>query len=264
MNRTTTFLGSLLSIICLLGTLFLPIPEQSAYAKPKKASSYSIIILSHYSKSLAIGDEFDLIAVSSSTKRISFKSSKSSVASVNSYGHVIAKKSGTAVITAKNAGGEASCRITVTPTNIQLSSNNISLDVGYYAKLDASSSNGHPVTFRSSRSSIATISSTGKIFAKKPGITTVTVCCDDTKITCKIWVKSPIVTLSSTSVTLSCGETTKLTCTSTSRSMPKWKTSKKSVATVDVNGTVSAIKRGSAAISVTIDGVTKSCIVTVE
>lgn len=262
MNRTATFIGSLLSIICLFGTLIIPIQEESAYAK--SASGYSILVLSHYSRTLAIGGEFDLIAISSSTKRVTFKSSKSSVASVSSYGHVIAKKSGTAVITAKNAGSEACCRITVTPTSIRLSSKNISLDAGYYAQLDAVSSNGHPVTFRSSKSSIATISPTGKIYAKKPGISTITVCCDDTKVTCKVRVKSPIVTLSSTSLSLSCGETKQLTYTSTSRGMPKWKSNKKSVATVDSNGTVTAIKSGTATISVTIDGVTKNCIVTVE
>lgn len=264
MRRTAKIILSILfgSLICLSGTIFIPIQEVSAYETA--TSGYSILVLSHYSKSLAIGDEFDLIAIASNTKRITFKSSKSSVAAVSSSGHVTAKKSGTAVITVKNAGVEACCRITVTPTSIRLSRKNISLDVGYYSQLDATSSNGHPVTFRSARSSIATISPAGKIYARKPGITTITVCCDDTKVTCKVRVKSPIITLSNTTLSLSCGETKQLTCTSTSRSMPKWKSSKRSVATVDPNGKVTALKPGTSTISVTINGVTKSCTVTVE
>lgn len=58
-----------------------------------------VIILTRYSKTMAIGEEFGLIAIASNGKQPTFKSSKSSIASVNTYGRVTAKKAGTCKIT---------------------------------------------------------------------------------------------------------------------------------------------------------------------
>ena len=56
----------------------------------------------------------------------------------------------------------------------------------------------------------------------------------------------------------------RLTVKSTSKSIPKWKSNKKSVATVDSNGLVTAMKNGVAFITATVDGVAKSCKITVR
>ena len=54
------------------------------------------------------------ITPGNSTDKVTFKSSKKSVATVNSKGVVTAKKKGTATITAKTTSGKtAKCKITV-------------------------------------------------------------------------------------------------------------------------------------------------------
>ena len=56
------------------------------------SSGYSFIILSRYNCNMKIGQSFFLAGIASNGKRITWKSSKSSIASVNTYGQVTAKK----------------------------------------------------------------------------------------------------------------------------------------------------------------------------
>jgi uncharacterized protein YjdB len=213
---------------------------------------------------MRIGEEYYLIAVTSTGKKPSFSSSNSTVASVNTYGKITAKKAGTATITAKISGGEASCKVKVEKTVITLSQKNISLENGYSTRLTAKVSTGHAATYKSSKTSVATVDEAGVITANKPGEATITVTADKTSVTCKVTVKEPTVKLNRTAVSLYRKQTVRLSVSSTSKSTPKWKTNKKSVATVDSDGTVTAIKNGTAIITVTVDGVSKTCEVTVK
>jgi uncharacterized protein YjdB len=213
---------------------------------------------------MQIGDEFYLIAVTSTGKTPTFSSSDKTVASVNTYGKVTAKKAGTATITAKITNGEASCKIKVTKTSITLSQTSISLENGYTARLKADVSTGHTPTYKSSKTSVASVDEDGLITANKPGEATITVTADKTSVTCKVKVKNPTVRLSKSSASLYRKGTVKLTVTKSSKSTPTWKSNKTSVATVDSDGTVTAIKNGTAIITVTVDGVSKTCEVTVK
>lgn len=56
------------------------------------AASPALVILSRYRATLKIGDSFTLAGIASNGKWVRFKSSKSAVASVNTYGRVTAKK----------------------------------------------------------------------------------------------------------------------------------------------------------------------------
>ncbi len=227
-------------------------------------SGYEFVVLNTFSKTLNIGDEFYLAAVTSTGKKPTFSSSDKSVASVNTYGKVTAKKAGTATITAKIKNGEASCKIKVNETTVQLSAKNISLEIGYSAKLKASVSTGHPVKFKSSKSSISSVSETGVIIAKKAGTATITATADKVSVGCKVTVKQPKLKINKSSVSLYRKGKVKLSATSTSKHAPKWKSNKKSVATVDENGMVTAVKNGTAIITATVDGVSKTCEVTVK
>lgn len=249
-----------LAVICMVSMLLVPGERTNVYA----ASGYEYVLLTHYSKTLKIGDAFYLTAVTSSGKKPKFTSSDSRVASVNTYGKVTAKKAGTATITAKTARGEAECKVTVAKTAIQLNQSNISLENGSAARLTAKVSTGHPVTFRSSKTSVATVDEKGLITAKKPGKTLITVMADGTSVKCRVTVKTPKVSLNRTAVSMYRKKTVKLSVQTTSKSIPKWKTNKKSVAVVDNNGTVTAVKNGTALITVTVDGVSKTCEITVK
>lgn len=244
----------MVSMLC-----FSHIGQEMVFAK----DIYALIALNTYQKTMNIGDEFYLLAVSTDGKKIRFSSSDSKVVSVNVYGLVTAKKSGTAKIMARTANGESVCRITVKQTAIELSQKQISMENGTVVKLSARVSTGHKPVFKSKRKSVASVDENGVITAIKPGETIITVSADYTSVTCKVTVNKPTVTLSKSRATLYRKGELKLSVTSTSKSTPKWKTNKSGVATVDENGKVTAVKHGTATITVTIDGVKKSCEITV-
>ena len=247
-----------LAILCMVSMLFI-----SEYQKVEvyAASGYGFIFLSAYEKTLKTGDTYCLSVVSSGSKKPTFTSSDSKVVSVNTYGKITAKKAGSATITAKTKNAEASCKVTVTKTKVKTS---LTLENGESAVLTAVSSTGHKVTWKSAKTSIASVSENGKVTAKKPGTTTVTAKVDGTSVNCKVTVKSPTVRLMPSKISLYRREKYKLKVSSTSKTTPVWKTNKKSVATVDETGKVTAVKHGTAVITVTVDGVSKNCEVTVR
>lgn len=230
------------------------------------ADSYNIpyIILSQYYGTMKIGEGGYIAAYTSTGKKPTWKSSDSSVASVNTYGYVTAKKAGTTLITAKIKDAEASCKITVKKTAITLNKTNITLERGQWTRLAANTSNGTKVKWKSSKKSVATVDEYGTIVAVKPGETIITATADNTSVTCKVKVKSPTVTLNSRSVNLYRTQTFSLKASVSSNIKPTWKTNRKSVAAVDENGTITAIKHGTAIITAKVDDVSVTCEVTVK
>lgn len=259
-KRTLCIIPILTLIIASL-SISQPISSKSKFST---YSTFPFVVLTEYSKTLDIGDSFYLVAVTSSGKLPTWKSSDSKVASVNTYGKVLAKKAGTTTITAKIKDAETSCRITVNKTLITLNETYITLEHNETFALQATTSTGTTPTFRSNRNSIASVDEYGKITANKPGEATITVKADGTSVFCKVKVKSPSVSLNKSSVILYRGQTFVLSAKVSSKIIPKWKTSKKSVALVDENGVITAVKHGFAIISATVDDVTKTCMVTVN
>ena len=226
MPHNKKILKTALAVFCMISMLLF---SKQSMIPVSASSGYEFILLDKYSTTMKIGDTCYLIAVTSTGKKPSFSSSNSAVASVNTYGKITAKKSGSATITAKIKNGEASCKVTVQKTSIQLSDKKISLEAGESKQLKASTSTGHPVTYKSSKSSIASVDENGKIFAKKPGTASITVTADKTSVKCKVTVKQPTVKLSKSSASLYRKKTLRLSVTSSSKNTPKWKSNKKSV-----------------------------------
>ena len=183
----------LLSVLLCSTLALLTFTTSLKYAKA--SNSLSFVLLSSYKKTINIGDEFYLIAITSDGTLPKWTSSKKSIASVNSYGKVTAKKPGTTTITAKIKNGEASCKVTVKKTTITLSKKNITIERGENFTLSATTSNMSPVTWKTSRKSIATIDDNGKITGLKPGETIITASADGSKASCKVTVKYPSVKL---------------------------------------------------------------------
>ncbi|MDF2822381.1 MAG: hypothetical protein K0R15_2829 [Clostridiales bacterium] len=252
----------LLSILLSLSLIILSLPFQTVSAKT--SNSIAFVILSTYTSTVDIGDEFYIIAVTTNGSFPTWKSSNSKVASVNTYGKVTAKKSGTATITAKIKNAEASCKVTVNKTKITISKVSSSIERGDTLSFSASTSTNSKVTWKSSKKSVATIDENGTLTAIKPGETTITASADQSNATCKITVKSPTIKLSETNITLFRGQTARLSAVVSSTVPPTWKSNKKSVALVDEFGEITAIKHGIATITATVDGVSKTCVVLVE
>lgn len=251
----------LLSILLSFISIPFIIPSQSVNAF---SSELSFIILSEYDAEVNIGDEFYIIAYTSTGKKVTWKSSDSKTVSVNKYGKVTAKKAGTAVITAKLRDTYASCLVSVHKTAISISPTSANIQRGESIKLTAVTSNGSNVVWKSKKSSIATVDEYGTVIGKKPGETIITGSADGSYVTCAITVDYPIVTLNQSSLTLYRGQNAKLYAEVSSNVKPKWKTNRKSVATVDQNGNITALKNGTAIISAIVDGISSSCEVIVE
>lgn len=246
-------------ILCMVSMLFIPGNTESIYAK-----GIDFLILGVYEKSLDVGDEFYISAVASNGNKITFRSSNSKVASVSPYGRIIAKKPGEAKITVKAGKAQARCRIIVKKTRIDVNEKNISMDNGSTFQLKAAASTGHGLTYKSSKKSVAAVDEKGLITAKKPGEANITISVDGVSEICKIKVRETKVRLDRTKATLyRKGEIT-LSVSTNSKTEPKWKSNKSSVATVDNKGNVTAVKHGTATITVTIDGVKATCEILVK
>lgn len=170
------------------------------------ASTYIIfpkkIKLSKSKKTLYVGDTFTLTAAISpvsAEQGIKWKTSKKSIATVNSKGKITAKKVGNVTIKAISKYNDvyASCKVTVKPRpeSISLSKTKATMKVGSKLTLIASvlpSDTSQSVRWSSSDATIATVNSKGKITAKKTGtvkITAVSKIDEKKKKTCTITIK---------------------------------------------------------------------------
>lgn len=121
------------------------------------------------------------------------------------------------------------------------------------------------VTFTSSNPKVAAVNkTTGKVTAKAKGTAVITAKCGDVKATCKVTVKNPTLTLNKTAVSVKAGKTTKITAKAAPSGKVTYKSNNKKIATVSSKGTIKGIKKGTAKITVTCNGVTKTVKVTVK
>ena len=123
------------------------------------------------------------------TDKIIWKSSNTKVASVNSKGVVTAKAKGTAVITASCGEYQVTCKITVKNPSLKLSKSSATVKVGKTTKISAKATPSGKVTYKSSNSKIATVSSKGVVKGKKKGTAKITVTCNGVTKTVKVTVK---------------------------------------------------------------------------
>ena len=237
------------------------------------------VTFSPTSKSIYLGDTFTITAnVKSGGQTVTWSSSNTSVAAVDSNGKVTGKGAGTATITAKftYAGTtySATCAVTVEKPSISFSPTSKSVYVSDSFTINATvKPSGQNITWSSSNTSVATVDSSGKVTAKGTGSATIT-----SKLTyngstysatCSVNVQGkPEITLNKSSLSLYIGDTSTLTAIVTpANSSVSWSSSKTSVATVSSNGKITAISNGTATITASFryNGVTYSttCSVTV-
>lgn len=126
-------------------------------------------------------------SIDKETSKITFKSSRPEVAAVTSKGVVTAKKAGTATITAIAPGGaKAACKVTVKgiPSKITLNKKNAALKVKKSLQLKVTIPKGtvcSKFTYKSNKPKVASVSSSGKITAKKKGTAKITVTASNNK-----------------------------------------------------------------------------------
>ena len=242
-------------------TLMLP---QTNITNAAKKGTLPFIVLSSYRQSIPIDGQFLLVAITSNGDFPTFKSSSSSIASVNTYGVVTGKKSGTCTITAKINRAEASCRVTVEKSVVTISESQITLENGATARLSATVSTGHEVRWRSSSSAIVSVDEEGILTAKKCGSAIIRATADGVSAKCKVTVKKPSLSLNRSSISLYPEESCQLIVSCSSNRPLTFRSSASAVASVDESGRIIARKAGTATITVKVDGVSRTCKVTVK
>lgn len=216
-------------------------------------------------------------------KTVTWSSADEKIATVKN-GVVTAKATGTTKITATVGTHKAECTVTVNAklTGIKVTPDKVTVEKGQKANLNvtylpADTTDEKAVTWKSENESVATVDENGVVTAVAGGKTKVIATAKaNNKITAVCEVKVPIhtesIALNKTEITdLLKGKTEKLEVsfipsnTEDSREV-KWTSSAADIAAVDANGTVKALKEGTATITATTaDGKhTASCTVTVK
>ena len=120
------------------------------------------------------------------------------------------------------------------------------------------------ITWSSSNKKVATVNSKGVVTAKAKGPAVITATCGEYKATCKVSVKTPTLKLAKTSASIKVGKKTTIKATATPTGTVKYTSSNKKIATVSSKGVVTGKKKGTAKITVTCNGVSKTFKVTVK
>ena len=216
-------------------------------------------------------------------KQVTWSSSNTAVATVSSAGLVTGKKAGTAVIraTAKDGSGVyGQCTVTVKQyvTQLTLSSTSVPVIPGKTVTLGITAlpadASDKQVSWASSNTAVATVSSAGVVTGLRLGTATITATAKDgsgVKAICTVTVGQPAasVTLNLPKITIGVGQAVS---TVTAGVLPanaiikqvSWSSSNSTVAKVDVTGKITGVKTGTATITATAaDGSRKAASVVV-
>ena len=215
---------------------------------------------------------------------IVWSSSNANVATVDSNGFVTAVAGGTCTVTAMaqdGSGVTATCEVMVSQrvTGITLNHTSLTMAPDEAQRLTATvlpaDATNTTVTWTSSNENVATVSSSGWVFAVGTGTCTITCTAQDgsgVTAACQITVVRLVnqITLSSSSLTLGKGVNQTLTATvvpsNATNTNIAWTTSNSNVATVNSDGQVTGINVGTCTITCTAQdgsGVTATCAVSV-
>ena len=241
---------------------------------------------------LTVGGTVTLVATvapeNATNKKVTWKSDKTNIATVDGNGKVTAVKEGEAKITVTTEDGNktATCTITVKKdkvavTGVSLNKTDLSMTVGgsfqFVATITPKDATNQNVKWQSNDSGVAQVDGTGKVTAKAVGTATITVITEDGNKTasCKVTVQEDKVAvtgvkLNVTSLSMMEGDSYQLIATispvNATNQNVKWQSSNSGVAQVNGKGEVTAKTAGTATITViTEDGnKTASCSVTVK
>ena len=223
-----------------------------------------------------------ILPADATNKAVSWRSSNTSVATVDANGTVTAKGNGTAIITVttNDQSKTATCEITVCQkvTGISLSKSSVTLNEGQTVTLTAtispSNAKDKSVTWSSDNTSVATVDPSGKVTAVSKGTATIKATANDGSGMsgfCSVTVNRLVtsIKLNKTSISIYNGKTETLTATvspsTASNTGVNWTSSNTSIAKVSSSGVVTGVAKGTATITATAkDGSGKSASCSVE
>lgn len=197
------------------------------------------------------------LKVTGTKQKVAWRSSKKSVATVNSKGQVVAKNKGSATIYAKVSKKTYKCVVKVETPKLSRTSLTLTEKKSSAIKLTGTTVK---VKYSSSNPKIARVDSKGKITAVKKGTAVITAKANTKKFNCKVTVKAaqkpkptptpvPKPSLSDTTLHMNKGDVRQLQVKNY-KEILVWTSDDTSVATVDSKGKVTAVNVGTTKIQV--------------
>ena len=223
------------------------------------------ISLNTNAKTILAGEKFVIIPtiepLDADNKNVTYTSSDTSVATVDSDGIVTGVRGGKTVIIVKTEerGLIASCLVTVQEfvSSVNITQDSAQMNLGAVLQLQAEVLNetatNRKLTWSSTNNGILQVDSTGKVTAVGMGTATIYAYATDGSglyDTCQITVIKPVgsIVIQPSSVTVSEGKTARVTATvypaDASIQDIEWSSSDTTVATVDYNGEITGITKG--------------------
>ena len=209
-------------------TLHVPVGSVNAYKTAEPWSRFKSIVkiaskvsLNKSEATIEKGKTLTLKATVTPTnlldKSVTWKSSSTKIATVTSSGKVKGIKSGTATITctSKVSGAKTSCKVTIVDGSVTLDKREVTLIKGTTVTLKPTvltTMDDRSVTWTSSDTRIATVTTAGKVKGVRAGTATITCTSNATglKATCTVNVVKGTVTLNKTEAFIEKGKTTTL------------------------------------------------------
>ena len=242
--------------------------------------------------SILVGDNETLTATvlpeDATNQKVTWKSDKPEIATVDANGKVtgVAAGEATITVTTEDGGKTATCKVTVSDTEIKvtgvtLNKAALTLNIGANETLTATvapaDATNQKVTWESDKPEIASVDANGKVTGVKAGEATITVTTEDggKTATCKVSVLPSVKKVTVEPATLTLGKKKSYTLKATvevsgsgTDTGVTWTSSDETIATVDATGTVTATdKVGTVTITATsvVDPTKKgTCTVTVS
>lgn len=210
-------------------------------------------------------------------RKVTWTVDDETIATVSEDGTVTAIAPGTATITATCGDKTATATITVVVplTSISLDKENARIEKGTTTALTVlynpeDTTDAKDVVWTSLNPSVATVDENGVVTALASGTAVIKAQVGDKTATCTVTVFVPLTGIEIKEETeLQKGQTETLTVTflpedTTEMLTPTWTSSNPEVATVSADGTIQALKEGTATITVTVGSFVKTCQVTVK
>ena len=214
------------------------------------------VTINRSSLTLDVGDTYTLSATvkptNATNKTVSWSSSNTSVVSVSSNGKVTAKGEGSATITATADGKKDTVTVKVNDDGyIEFEESKVTLDVGDTYRIDYDTNLSGKVSWSSSTTKVATVSSSGRITAKKEGTATITATINGKSDTIRVTVEEEgyLRILDDDYLVVFVGNSYTLDV-DTNLDDLTFQSSDTSIATVNSNGTIRVKKVGGVTITV--------------
>lgn len=241
----------------------------------------TVVSLNKAELALIVGEEATLTATvkpdNATDKTVTWSSSDATIAMVTD-GKVKAVKEGKTTITAKAGEITATCKINVTKIDvesIELDKASLKLGTGQYTTLIATvkpeDATYKKITWLSTDETVASVDENGKVTALKKGEVTITAKAEDKEDSCVVSVYTSVesVSIEQSELKLVIGNTFKLVGVinphdADVQGETTWKSSEETVASVNNEGLVTAIKEGEVSITFSVDGKSATCIVKCE